>query len=96
MFSGRSGLASQLLMNNRRQYGTRKRVILFGITKAGLGTMTLAVVALWICIALESSTRHHANAEVQVSLQQLRRLRQDSAPAAAPAPWFRSHRPASS
>jgi hypothetical protein len=58
--------------------------------------MTLAVVALWICIALESSTRHRANAEVQVSLQQLRRLRQDSAPAAAPVPWFQSHRPSSS
>jgi hypothetical protein len=72
------------------------RVRLFGITRLGLGAMMIAVIALWTCIALEASTRRRANADAQISMERLRRLRQDSVPAANPMPWFRSRRPSSS
>ncbi len=63
---------------------------LFGITKAGLAAMAISVLALWCCIALESTTRHRAAMDARASFQTLERLRQQSVPAAEPRTPFHS------
>ncbi|MGD1072192.1 MAG: hypothetical protein ABSB15_18850 [Bryobacteraceae bacterium] len=56
----------------------------FGITKAGLIAIALAVASLWGCIGMEVVTRRRADREARVSLRTLWRLRQDSVPVSAP------------
>jgi hypothetical protein len=58
--------------------------------------MTIAVVALWACIAIEAHTRNQAEADARISLAQLRRLRQDPVPSNTPMPWTRVSRPSAS
>jgi hypothetical protein len=65
----------------------------FAITKTGLIAIALAVASLWTCIGMEAVTRRRADREARVSLQILWRLRQNSAPAAAPVHPARLARP---
>jgi hypothetical protein len=89
-------LETRMHSQQRRVCGKRNRLRLFGITKTGLLAITLAVVALWTCIAMEASTRLHAEREVRASLYKLRKLRQDAQPAAAPIRLFAQPRPTAS
>ena len=56
----------------------------FGITKAGLIAIALAVASLWTCIGMEAVTRKRADLEARVSLQTLWKLRQNSMPVSTP------------
>jgi hypothetical protein len=58
--------------------------------------MTIAVLTLWVCIAMEASTRRHAERDVRVSLYRLRRLRHQTVPAGTPGPWHHHPRPSAS
>ncbi len=69
---------------------------IFGISKAGLLAMTISVVALWGCIALESATLQRAAIDARVSFRTLERLRQQSLPASEPLPPFHFQAPKSS
>jgi hypothetical protein len=69
----------------------QKRVRLFGITKAGLLAMSIAVMALWTCLAMERSALRHANRDVLISLRRLESLRQRNVPVANPSRPVRTH-----
>lgn len=58
--------------------------------------MTVAVLLLWACIAMETSTRHHAERDARASLDRLRQLRRDPVPVTSPGPWRHSARPTAS
>jgi hypothetical protein len=63
---------------------------LFGISRAGLTTLTVMVATLWTCIALENAARRQGERdarEVAERQAQFRRTRPDSAPVAAPSSW---------
>lgn len=77
-----------LLIAARRIGGQDEHLPLFGITKAGLLAMTISVLALWSCIAIEKATLHRATTDVVISLGTLERLRQHSVPVSEPAPPF--------
>jgi hypothetical protein len=63
---------------------------LFGITKAGLVAMAIAVFALWTCVALETAALRRAALDARVSFKTLERLREQSVPASEPTPPFHS------
>ena len=48
---------------------------LFGITKTGFLSLSLAVGALWTCIGMERTITRRAERDRDASLQTLRRLR---------------------
>lgn len=80
-----------------RDCGAEALLRLFAITKAGLLAITLAVCALWACIALERVTIHRANLEARRTLLRLERLRRPAVnvPVASPSPLpFVHSRPA--
>jgi hypothetical protein len=60
-------------------------VRIFGITRGGLGSLTLGVLALWGCFAGETITTRRAQAELRASLRQIERLRQSAQPVSRPA-----------
>jgi len=62
---------------------------IFGITRAGMAAVALAVLALWSCIGLEAEARGRAARDARVSEMMLQRLRQQAAPASAPLPSYR-------
>jgi hypothetical protein len=76
--------------------GGRIRLRVFGITKAGLIAITLAVATLWACIGVEAATRRRADLEARASLQKLWKLRQNSVPVSAPVQPFVPSRPITS
>jgi hypothetical protein len=59
-------------------------VRIFGITRTGLGSLTLGVLVLWGCFAEEMIATRHAQAELRASLRQIERLRQSSQPVSKP------------
>jgi hypothetical protein len=61
---------------------------LFGITKAGLLAMTISVIALWGCIAVEKATLHRAARDARAAVETLERLRQHPVPVSEPVPLF--------
>lgn len=85
--SAMSQLEHGVLANSRRHLRQGIAVRLFGITRVGLAAMTLAVAALWSCIAMENHARHQAETDARVSFDRLRHLRQDPTPAATPLRW---------
>jgi hypothetical protein len=60
-------------------------VRIFGITRAGLGSLALGVLALWGCFAGEMLATRRAQAELRASLRQIERLRQNTQPVSRPA-----------
>jgi hypothetical protein len=72
------------------------RLRIFGITRAGLIAITLAVAGLWSCIGMEAITRRHADQDERITLQTLWKLRQNSVPVSVPAEPARRRRPISS
>jgi len=62
---------------------------LFGITKPGLMAMTISVMALWTCIALEKSAIHRGDMDARSRARALEELRQRPVPASAPIPFHR-------
>ena len=54
---------------------------IFAITRSGLFSMTMAVVALWTCIAAERVFRAQAARDQAVLIRQMRELRHSAAPA---------------
>jgi hypothetical protein len=74
----------------RRCRGQDDRLRLFGITKTGLLAMTISVLALWICIALEAAALRRAAVDARASFRTMERLRQESLPASEPTTPFRS------
>jgi hypothetical protein len=60
-------------------------VRIFGITRAGLGSLALGVLALWGCFAGEMMATRRAQAELRASLRQIERLRQSAQPVSRPA-----------
>ena len=72
----------------RRLRGKDDRLRFFGITRTGLVAMTIAVFALWSCIALEITARHRAEMDALDAIRTLERLRQPSVPVSEPAPRF--------
>jgi hypothetical protein len=63
---------------------------LFGITKAGLLAMTISVLALWSCLALQTTTLRRAARDARAAVRIMERLREESVPASEPTPPFRS------
>lgn len=63
---------------------------LFGITKAGLLAMTISVLALWTCLALQTATLRRAARDARVAIRTTERLRRGSLPASEPTPRFPS------
>jgi len=66
------------------------RLKLFGITKAGLLAITISVLALWSCLALQTGALRRAARDARVAIRTLERLREESVPASEPTPPFRS------
>ena len=62
---------------------------LFGITKPGLLAMTISVLALWSCIAMEKAALHRGAMDARACARALEGLRERSVPASAP---IRFHR----
>ena len=62
---------------------------IFGITRTGLCAMSLAVMALWGCFALEQNELRHGRFDARASLRELNRLREQAVPASAPVSPFR-------
>jgi hypothetical protein len=60
---------------------------LFTITRAGLFAITIAVCALWVCIAMEKTTVARTNKEMARTFLRLRQLRRpaNTVPAGGPA-----------
>jgi hypothetical protein len=70
---------------------------IFGITRTGLCAISLAVVALWGCIALEQNELHHGRLDARASLRELNRLRERAVPASAPvSPFHHKQTPSAS
>lgn len=68
------------------------RVRLFGITKPGLLAMTISVVALWGCIAMENAALRQGASDARACARALQELRERSVPASAPV-WFHRQLP---
>lgn len=60
---------------------------LFAITKPGLTGMTIAVLALWTCLALEHAALATAATDAQACAQALHDLRDRSLPVSQPGPF---------
>src|SRR5579885_2683035 len=61
--------------SSRRNCGSEAGLQLFAITRAGLLAITVAVCALWACIAVEKVTVARTNLEVSRTFLQLQKLR---------------------
>ena len=59
-------------------------VRIFGITRAGLGSLTFGVLVLWGCFAGEMVATRRGQAELRASLRQIERLRQSAQPVSKP------------
>jgi hypothetical protein len=59
-------------------------VRIFGITRAGLGSLALGVLVLWGCFAGETMATRRGQAELRASLRQIERLRQSAQPVSRP------------
>ena len=79
---------------NAGEIGIRRanddRLKLFGITKAGLLAITISVLALWSCIALQTAALRRAARDARVTIRTMERLRQQSVPASEPTRPFLS------
>lgn len=71
-------------------------VRLFAITRPGLLATSLAVLALWACVAGKRAMEVRAARDLRISREVLYRLREQTAPAAEPLNPFRAPRSASS
>jgi hypothetical protein len=87
-FIGREMEGDVPLEGTHRRCGQEDGLKLFGISKTGLLAMTVSVVALWSCIALETAIRHQATMDALISIQTVERLRERSFPASEPVPRF--------
>lgn len=65
-------------------FETRIDWSLFRITMSGMMALLTAVLTLWTCIALEQMALHQAAKDVRTSMQILKNLRRQTAPAAQP------------
>jgi hypothetical protein len=59
-------------------------VRLFGITKPGLLAMTISVVALWSCIAMENAALQRGARDARACARALEELRERPVPASEP------------
>jgi len=76
-----------------RNCGSEESLRFFAITRAGLLAITVAVCALWVCIAMEKVTVTRTNLELSRTFLQLQKLRRPAAvPVESPAaPSFLRH-----
>ena len=82
-------LECKLLKGRNRLRGKDCNLQVFCITKPGLLAMTISVVALWSCIALEQAALHRGAADARACARALEELRERSVPASTP---IRFHR----
>ncbi len=71
---------------------SRWLVQLFGITRPGLLAMTISVLALWSCIAMENAALRQGARDARACARALEELRERSVPASAPV-WFHRQLP---
>jgi len=87
-------MARDMQIPRSRNRGDEESLRLFAITRAGLLAITVAVCALWACIAMEKVTVARTNTEANRTFLQLQKLRRPATlpiESPAPRPFLRHH-----